>query len=62
MDADSERLVNQTAFRRLREDIARTCERGRFVASAEGQIVADEETFAGLRGLRGRREKIRRKS
>jgi hypothetical protein len=49
MDADSERLANRAAFRRLREDIARTYQRGRFVAIAEGRILAGEDTFAGLR-------------
>jgi hypothetical protein len=49
MDTQSERLLNQTAFRRLREDIARTYQRGQFVAISEGQIVADAETFAALR-------------
>lgn len=46
-----ERQVNQAAYRRLRDEIGRTYEPGRFVALAGGQVIADAASFDELRSL-----------
>ncbi len=41
--------VNHVAYRRLKDTIARAYKPGRFVAIAGGHIVADADSFGGLR-------------
>ena len=48
MEANEERDLNQTAFRRLKPDIDRTYPVGRFVAIHHGKVVADAATFEEL--------------
>lgn len=51
MDTTQERVLNQEAYRRLKEQIARTYGKGRFVALSGGAVVADAERFDELRTL-----------
>ncbi len=44
-----DRAANHAAYRRLKDEIARAYEQGRFVAIASGRIVADAENFYELR-------------
>ena len=44
-----DRAANHAAYRRLKDEIARAYEPGRFVAIAGGRIVADADSFGGLR-------------
>ncbi len=46
-----DRAANHAAYRRLKDAIARDYKRGRFVAIAGGQIVADADGFDELRSL-----------
>jgi len=48
MSALEERQLNQTAFRRLAGSINQTYPQGRFVAIAEGKIIADAASFEEL--------------
>ena len=48
MATQDERELNQTAYRRLKEEIDRTYPRGRFVALAGGRIVGDAAGFKEL--------------
>jgi hypothetical protein len=48
MTTPDERELNQTAYRRLKEEIDRTYPRGRFVALAGGRIVGDAAGFKEL--------------
>ncbi len=45
MDLCQDRKVNQAAFQRLKDVIARTYPPGRFVAITGGQIIADADGF-----------------
>jgi hypothetical protein len=51
MDMTQERVLNQDAYRRLKDMIGRTYGQGRFVAISGGQIVADADQFDELRSL-----------
>jgi hypothetical protein len=51
LNNSQERQLNQAAFRQLREVIQRTYPAGRFVAIAQGKIVADAASFAELDSL-----------
>jgi hypothetical protein len=51
MDQLQERTLNQTAYRQLKDTIAKTYPHGRFLAIASGQIVADADGFTSLRSL-----------
>ena len=44
----SERQLNQKAYKRLKDEIAQTYPRGRFVAIHEGKIVGDAGSFEEL--------------
>jgi hypothetical protein len=48
MNALEERQVNQAAFRRLAGSINQTYPHGRFVAIADGKIIADAASFGEL--------------
>jgi hypothetical protein len=51
METPSERSLNQTAFRRLKEKIDKTYPQGRFIAISGGQIIADANGFEELDSL-----------
>ena len=51
VDIDREQQQNQIAFRQLEATIARTYPHGRFVAIAEGRVVADAPSLDALRPL-----------
>jgi len=44
-----DRAANHAAYRRLKDELARAYEPGRFVAIAGGRIVADADGFDELR-------------
>lgn len=48
---DDLRNQNQAAFRRLKDQIERTYEKGRFVAVADDRVVADASTLPELHQL-----------
>ncbi|HEX5446045.1 MAG TPA: hypothetical protein VFW87_19620 [Pirellulales bacterium] len=48
MDFSAEESLNQAAYRRLRETIAKDYPPGRFVAIAGGKIAADASSFDEL--------------
>ncbi len=48
MATQQERERNQEAYRRLKDEIDRNYERGRFVALAGGRIVGDSASFKEL--------------
>ena len=49
MKTNQERQRELTAFRRMRDKLARNYPRGRFLAICEGSIVADAEKMDALR-------------
>jgi hypothetical protein len=51
MESAQERTLNQGAYRRLKEQLARTYEWGRFVAISEGRVVADAASLEDIRAL-----------
>jgi hypothetical protein len=51
MDTAAERELNQAAYRQLKDTIAKTYPKGRFVAIAGGQVVADAGGFRELHDL-----------
>jgi hypothetical protein len=55
MNDQDERTVNEAAYRRLKEVIRQTYPRGRFVALAGGDVIADagsiEDLHAALEAL-----------
>ena len=53
MATQEERDLNQAAYRRLKGEIDRTYARGRYVAIAEGQIVANAASFKELNSKLG---------
>jgi hypothetical protein len=48
MSTTAERQLNQTAFRQLSGFIDQSYQRGRFVAIADGKIIADAASFVEL--------------
>ena len=51
MNSDEKNEKNQAAYRRLRETINATYPEGRFVAIADGKIVADAATLEEIEQL-----------
>ncbi|HXG12226.1 MAG TPA: hypothetical protein VNK04_20900 [Gemmataceae bacterium] len=49
MDPIQQRQQNQEAFRRMKDTLAQTYERGRFVAISEGRVIADAASLDVLR-------------
>lgn len=47
---DAENRVNQAAYLRLRDEIAVTYPKGRFVAIDDGRVVADAGSFEAIDG------------
>lgn len=48
MNDYSERTINQTAYRRLKEFIDANYPAGRFLAISQGKIIADAGDFDGI--------------
>jgi hypothetical protein len=51
MDASTQRELNEAVYRQLKDTIAKTYPRGRFVAIAGGHVVVDAATFRELQAL-----------
>jgi hypothetical protein len=51
MGTSTQRDVNETAYRQLKEAIAKTYPHGHFVAISGGEIVADAESIRKLHAL-----------
>jgi hypothetical protein len=50
MSEHQERMANHAAYRQMKDNLAQTCGVGRFVAIANGQVIAEADNFAQLRG------------